>query len=225
MFHDLPNETKLAPKAQHLLQTVRRWASISKQVRRYLFPFADLPPSARLRYELTQWNNYTDYLTLFQNDPSPFVDKRFKSKEALDEYAVGLLEIMCYDIKRAGCDWILRLTDGTPVGVLHFYDLSKEQENLTDEDDDFFNACSIGYAVAAPYRRQGYAFEACSHLLHHAKVTFNRYKLQASTLESNLASVALLKKLGFRQVGTSFRLTNEQLQTDNPSLIFGKKLS
>lgn len=219
------NEASLTHKARLLLKQVRKWQANSFYGNQCWFPFHNLPDSERLCYELTQWNNYTDYLTLFQNDPSPFTDKRFKNKELLDEYAVGLLEIMYYDNKRAGCDWILRLPDGNPIGVLHFYDLSKEQENPSDEDDDFYDACSIGYSIAAPYRRQGYAFEACLHLLHHAKATFNRYKLQASTLESNTASVALLKKLGFRLIGTSFRLTDEQLQTDSPSLIFGKKLS
>lgn len=222
-----PDEQNLSPQARNLLRQIRARTNIRKQKRQCFFPFANLPPSRRLQYELTAWHNYTDYLVLFQNDGSLFVDKRFKNRDLLDEYAVGLLEIMYYNVKRAGCDWIIRLHDRTPVGILHLYDLSNEQETLTatDSDDDFYDACSIGYAIAEPYRRQGYACEACTHLLQHIAATFGRYKVQATVEATNKASAERLQKLGFKLIGQGFKNIKDSFADTVPLLIFGKNLT
>lgn len=209
------NEESLTPKARLLLEQVQKWQAQSFYGKKCWFPFNNLPDSERLRYELTQWNNYSDYLSLFQYDDSPFVDTRFRSKELLDEYAVGLLEIMYYDAKRGGCDWIVKLHSGQPVGILHLYHLNRE---LIDGEH---SPCSIGYAIAEPFRKQGYGYEILLHLLHHVRMTFNRNQVRASTLPHNASSIRLLQKAGFQLVYADLTDAGE---TNDNILIFSKQL-
>ncbi len=57
--------------------------------------------------------------------------------------------------------------------------------------------CSCGYAIAAPFRRQGYALEALQHLLFYLPLHFKLYEVQAEPLRTNEASIGLLTKAGF----------------------------
>ena len=155
------------------------------------FPFQSLPPSPRLRFELVDWQNFALYLPLFAAEDSPFVDAQFRSRLALEAYAVALLTNMRYSWKRAGCDWLLRRADDQPVGVLHLYDLSHEVIGARVPH------CSVGYAIAAPFQRQGLAREALTHLLHHAAALFGRTEARALTDAGNLASQRLLRSCGF----------------------------
>ncbi|WP_448518864.1 GNAT family N-acetyltransferase [Rhodoflexus sp.] len=212
----MPNEELLAPKARLLLAQVKRWQENLFYGKKCHYPFADLPHSAHLRYVLTNWTNYTIYLDLFQNDQSLFVDERFKNKALLDEYAVGLLEIMYYDNKRAGCDWVLQLHSGEPIGILHLYDLNGE--TIADR----YPPCSIGYAITANHRQQGYAYEAVTHLLYHIKNTFNRDEVRANTHSNNEASIRLLQKCNFQRIGISI---GEESDDADTLLIFSKQLT
>ncbi len=156
------------------------------------FPFQHLPDSQRLSYELVGWHNIAAYLLLFANDPSPFVEARFKQHALLENYAVELLTDRRYSWKRAGCDWLLRRrTDNQPVGVLHLYDLSHEIIG------DYVPHCCVGYAVAAPFRRQGVGREALAHLLVQAATLFGRTEARALIDADNTASRGLLRGCGF----------------------------
>ena len=62
------------------------------------------------------------------------------------------------------------------------------------------NACWIGYTIAPQFARNGYAFEVVQELirqLNHDGVRVFKAGVEAE----NIASIALLKKLGFAQVG------------------------
>ncbi len=62
-------------------------------------------------------------------------------------------------------------------------------------------SASLGYWIGKPYARQGYMHEALSALL---PVLFDRvrlHRIEAATIESNIASRRLLKGLGFRKEG------------------------
>lgn len=59
----------------------------------------------------------------------------------------------------------------------------------------------LGYSVATPYRRQGYAAEAIGGLLHWAHRRQGVDCFVVSIAPSNTASTALAAKLGFMQVG------------------------
>ena len=57
--------------------------------------------------------------------------------------------------------------------------------------------CAVGYALAAPFRRQRYGIEALSHLLTQAARLFGRTEARALSAVENLASQALLQRCGF----------------------------
>lgn len=178
---------------QEWAQRQTQWLDNDADVpaRQPAFPYQALPPSARLTYELVDWNNVPDYLPLFAADPSPFVDARFKQRAALEAYAVSLFTDLRFSWKRGACDWLVRRTDGQPLGVLHLYDLSHEVIGGQTPH------CAVGYALAAPFRRQGYGSEALSHLLAQAASLFGRTEARAISVVDNLASQALLRKYGF----------------------------
>jgi hypothetical protein len=48
------------------------------------FDYQNLPDTEQLTYELLTWNNFKNFLTLFENDPHPFVMKEFKTLEQLE---------------------------------------------------------------------------------------------------------------------------------------------
>lgn len=174
------------------------------------FRYQNLPDTDRLRYELVTWKNFTAYLDLFQNDPNPFVDEHFKTRPKLERYIAHLLEYSRYSFKHGGCDWLLRLKiDGTPIGVLHVYDL-----NWEFIDGKFF-PCMVGYALGEAFRKQGFAYEAASHLLNQIPVLFQRYEAMAEPLAGNHASNSVLRKLGF---------TQKRSLSDRHSTIWHKKL-
>ena len=156
------------------------------------FDYQNLPDTERLSYELLTWDNFKNFLTLFENDPHPFVMKEFKTLEQLELYAVSQLEYNWYSFKRGACDWFLRLkSTGELVGVLHLYDLNWE---LMDGQHPY---CCVGYALAEPYRRQGFATEATAHLLMQIPLIFRRYIVRVVPEGDNNVSRALLEKLGF----------------------------
>lgn len=195
-----PNPAALLPATR---RDVREWLHQQARLRAHYpvvgrlpeaaFPYQDLPASARLSYELVDWDNFSVYLALFGSDPSPFVDARFKERTALESYAVDLLLELRHSWKRGAADWLVRRRpDNQPLGVLHLYDLSRESLG-----DGRVPPCAVGYALAAPFRRQGYGTEALAQLLGQAAALFGRTEARALSAADNLASQALLRKVGF----------------------------
>ncbi|MDF2888608.1 MAG: GCN5-related N-acetyltransferase [Lacrimispora sp.] len=58
----------------------------------------------------------------------------------------------------------------------------------------------LGYHIFTPYRRQGYAREACQAILTYAAASLTD-SIYARVLEENQASVSLLESLGFQIIG------------------------
>jgi RimJ/RimL family protein N-acetyltransferase len=178
------------------------------------FDYQNLPDTQQLRYELLTWDNYTQMLDLFQNDPNPFVMDDFKTIEELEMYAVSQLEYNWYSFKRGACDWFLWAKDTNElVGVLHLYDLNWELY------EGKHPSCTVGYAIGEKYRRQGFAFEAMTHLLTQIPLIFKRYEVGANPKIANINSRYLLEKLGFtehREVGDDESWWEKQLIEDIP---------
>jgi ribosomal-protein-alanine N-acetyltransferase len=63
---------------------------------------------------------------------------------------------------------------------------------------DFLDHPDLGYALLARHGGKGYAFEAASATLAHARSTLKLGPLHALTAPENPASIRLLDKLGFR---------------------------
>jgi RimJ/RimL family protein N-acetyltransferase len=159
------------------------------------FDYKNLPDTNRLHYELMTWDNFQNMLTLFHNDPNPFVSNEFKTLENVEFYAVSQLEFNRFSHKRGACDWFLRdKVTHELVGVLHLYELNTEYYNGKHP------ACVFGYSITEKYRAQGYAYEAATHLLKQIPLIFKRYEVKAISKNANTASCQLLKKLGFKIV-------------------------
>jgi RimJ/RimL family protein N-acetyltransferase len=59
----------------------------------------------------------------------------------------------------------------------------------------------IGFTLSHAYQRQGFATEAVSCFLNYAFLTFNLHRIIAITDFENVASIALLERLGMRREG------------------------
>jgi RimJ/RimL family protein N-acetyltransferase len=96
---------------------------------------------------------------------------------------------------------------------LHIYDLNWELY------DGKHPSCSVGYAIAEKYRRQGFAFEAMTHLLTQIPLIFKRYAVKAHFKIANTNSRFLLEKLGFievREIRSDSSLWRKQLVENIP---------
>ena len=158
----------------------------------FSYPFADLPTSDRLTYELVNWENIEQYVGLFEHDPNPYLMKDFLTRKGLEQYAVHLLEYGRYSTKRGACDWLLRMKSGQYVGVLHLHAVNRELINGR------FSPCMIGYAIAEPFRGRGFATEAATQLLAEIPTRYHRYEVRAEVNSTNRASQRVLRKVGLR---------------------------
>jgi RimJ/RimL family protein N-acetyltransferase len=83
--------------------------------------------------------------------------------------------------------WLVALKDsGTPVGMCGLI----KRDTLPEVD--------LGYAFLPVWRGRGYAFEAARATLDHARDALGMARLLAITSPDNIASGALLEKLGLR---------------------------
>ncbi|WP_338766373.1 GNAT family N-acetyltransferase [Massilia sp. METH4] len=93
-----------------------------------------------------------------------------------------------------------RKADGVPVGLCGLI----LRDTLPGTD--------IGYALAAPYRGAGYAYEAAAAVVDHARHRLGLRRLFGIVNPANAASIALLEKLGLSFLhGT--RLPPEERET------------
>jgi RimJ/RimL family protein N-acetyltransferase len=86
--------------------------------------------------------------------------------------------------------WALeRVEDGSLVGDLgvRVYDEGRQAE--------------LGFTIASAWQRQGYAFEGAARVLDHLLVEQGVRRVRADCDTRNLASAALLERLGFRREG------------------------
>jgi len=68
-----------------------------------------------------------------------------------------------------------------------------------------FQSAYLGYHIGAPFARQGYMHEALSLLLRYAFQQLRLHRLEANIQPRNVASIALVKGLGFHLEGYSPR--------------------
>ena len=78
---------------------------------------------------------------------------------------------------------------------------------------EIIGRAEIGYTVFERFRRQGYATEAARALLRWA-FRHGEKEVYASVSPHNAASLAVVRRLGFRQVGT------QEDEVDGPELVF-----
>lgn len=68
-----------------------------------------------------------------------------------------------------------------------------------------FQNCYMGYQIGGPFAGQGYMGEALHLALGHAFHTLGLHRVEANVQPENTASIALVKRVGFRLEGYSPR--------------------
>lgn len=89
-----------------------------------------------------------------------------------------------------GCDWLISLKDGTPIGGIGF-------KGLPDKDGKI----EVGYGIDLEYRKNGYATEAVKAMINWSKTQDGVKWFQAQTLEDNLISQKVLLNNGLVRNG------------------------
>lgn len=127
-------------------------------------------------------------------------DRIFYDKDKLESYIKSQYRFYEYGI------WaVVRKADGMIVGKAGLTNpeepVQKLSENkMTQEEEEYLE---LGYHIFRPYRRQGYAEEACRAILHYAKEELC-CSVCARVAKENAASIRLLKKLGVDRAGAFF---------------------
>jgi RimJ/RimL family protein N-acetyltransferase len=128
------------------------------------------------------------------NDPAWLVyigDKNIRSHDDAARYIEDGPGAM---YRRAGFGlWLVGLKDGTPIGMCGLI----RRDDLDDVD--------LGFAFLPQYRRNGYAFEAAQRVLEHGRRELKLARIVAITVPANVASINLLRKLGFAREKTIVR--------------------
>lgn len=108
-------------------------------------------------------------------------DRVFYTEGSLSSYIHNQYRFYEYGI------WaVVRKSDGVLIG----------KAGITDRTIGGKEELELGYHIFEPYRRQGYAKEACRMIMDEVKKEYDR-PLYAVTLPSNESSIRLLKSLGF----------------------------
>ncbi len=90
---------------------------------------------------------------------------------------------------------VCRRTDGAILGAI----------NLSQIFHGNFRSCYMGYQVGAPFAGQGYMTKALDLALRHAFRTLKLHRVEANIQPGNTASIALVRRVGFRLEGYSPR--------------------
>lgn len=120
----------------------------------------------------------------------------FCSRETLESYAGQQYAFYEYGI------WALYDRDKKIIvgkaGIFNMDTGADEELSTLIKKND--TPLELGYHIFTPYRRQGYAREACQAILTYAAASLTD-TIYARVLEENRASVRLLKSLGFQLKG------------------------
>lgn len=95
--------------------------------------------------------------------------------------------------------YLVSLKNGTPIGSAGLY----KREGLDHPD--------IGFAFMPEFANQGYAYESAKAILDFVSEKLHLKTIVAITLETNLSSIKLLKKLGLVEIGTYIYGNGEEL--------------
>lgn len=111
-----------------------------------------------------------------------------------DGILVGTAGVWNYEPKRTGNN---RVKIREPQNVWRWNKKNLEKET----EEDFVLQLELGYRTFAPYRRNGYAEEACKLIFSYVGEWYgDEYEIFAVTKASNIVSENLLKKLKFEKI-------------------------
>ena len=122
------------------------------------------------------------------DDPALYVftdDKGPVSEDALAERLARLESRRSPDGLEQWLNWVVRTIDGDVVGYV--------QATVRPGDE-----AEIAYVLGRSYWRRGYATAACGLMLRELREVYGVRRATATLDPANAASLALLRKLGFR---------------------------
>lgn len=90
---------------------------------------------------------------------------------------------------------ICRVADGAILGAINFNEIVRGPAQCA----------FLGYWIGAPHARQGYMTEALRLALRHGFGALGLHRVEANIMPVNRASIALVKRAGFRREGYSPR--------------------
>jgi [ribosomal protein S5]-alanine N-acetyltransferase len=90
---------------------------------------------------------------------------------------------------------VCRPKDGKLLGLV----------NVSEIVRGAFHSAYLGYWIGAPYARRGYMHTGLGAVMRHCFDRLNLHRLEANIQPDNLASIALVRSLGFRREGYSPR--------------------
>jgi ribosomal-protein-alanine N-acetyltransferase len=90
---------------------------------------------------------------------------------------------------------VCRIQDGALLGAVNVNEIVRGPAQ----------SAFLGYWIGAPYARQGYMTEALRLALRHAFEAIGLHRVEANIMPANRASIALVKRAGFRREGYSPR--------------------
>ncbi|HVH65183.1 MAG TPA: GNAT family protein [Candidatus Acidoferrum sp.] len=93
------------------------------------------------------------------------------------------------------CFLVCRVEDGAIAGVYMLNQIVRR----------FFQSAYLGYYAEAPFAGQGYMREGLQLVLRHVFTTMKLHRIEANIQPENVASIALVKRAGFRLEGFSPR--------------------
>lgn len=93
------------------------------------------------------------------------------------------------------CFLVCRLEDGAIAGVYMLNQIVRR----------FFQSAYLGYYAEEPFAGQGYMREGLDLVLRHVFTTMKLHRVEANIQPENVASIALVKRAGFRLEGFSPR--------------------
>jgi RimJ/RimL family protein N-acetyltransferase len=171
------------------------------------FPKIPTTPDGFWFQQLT-FRNRSLLLEMFENDPEPWVDERFKDPKEVYEYVAYLRISMPYSGKHGGCDWLVMSPERECIGLLHNFDFSRENYGFQHRQ------CSVGYAFVKTVRGTGLPQRVMLHFQAYLFQKMNRLLLMASVDKDNTRSIRFLEKLGYEEC-TSDYIDNDD-EDDKP---------
>jgi len=144
-----------------------------------------------------------EFLFQLENDPAlwavsdvlPAPISRHALREYLRHAGASLAEVGQMRL-------IISSEENLPVGTLDLFDYSALHQRA-----------GVGIAVLASAQRRGYAQAALTQLLPYARQALRLHQLYATVVASNVASLSLFAKAGFRQVGVRHDWLRENTST------------
>ena len=90
--------------------------------------------------------------------------------------------------------WVfLRGNSDVIIGTVNFYNIIRGS----------YSCCQIGYKLDSRYMNMGYAHEAIKHSMEVLKEEYNLHRIEAKIMPTNLSSIKLIERLGFKYEGLS----------------------